>query len=202
MSKKLEVLGLTPDMEKYKMEGKEPEKAEFKPKSFEELKQTGEKRLEVGRDKVFSFKNKIKEGVSGLFSKIKGIGKETLKTVAASPEIVKYGKDLAEYKAGQAYEAVADKVESSVNATGEFVSETYRGAVDTAKTGYNKLENRAVYAYLKLQEKYEELQRKIDFEELILAQEDLFKAKERFNDLLIKNQMKWGVDIGGLQIQI
>lgn len=201
---KLEILGITPGMEQYKkmMKIEKPEKAGFKPKSFEELKTEGDARLEKGRDAVFNFKQGIKDKFVGIWGRIKGVGKEALRTAAASPEIVKYGKNLAEYKAGQAYEAVADKVENTVNASGEFVSEKYKGAVDTAKAGYNGLENRAIGAYLKVQEKFEELRREADFKELQLAQEGLFEAKSKFNDLLLKNKNRWGLDIEGLRIDI
>lgn len=151
MPKRPEVLGITPRMEQYKkmMETKKPEKAEFGPKSFEELKQAGKKRLEAGRDRVFSFKNKIKERMGELFSRIGSIGKTGL---------------------------------------------------ETAKAGYNKLENRAIGAYLRFQDKFEELQKERDFEELRLAQENVFEAKNRFNGLLIKNKIRWRIDIESLRM--
>lgn len=120
----------------------------------------GAERAQKARERVFSFKESIKTRFINIFSRVKGVSKDALNVVLASPEIVKYGKDAADFQVNKAYEAVADKVVGGVKDAGGFVAEDVRDTIEDVKNKYNALEQKAVGVAKAFTEKVEEIKRK------------------------------------------
>lgn len=181
-----------------------PESLALKPErpDFEAIK---ERKLENARNRIVSFKESIKNKFSAIVGKAKGIGKETLGTIMASPEIVKYGKDIASYEVRQAYEKVADKTKDAIEKTEGWVDEKYDSVVEGAKNTYNNLENRAVDAYFAFNDRVESvksrIKEKIEARRKEKLMDEYFVIGTRMNRLIKKHQ-KLAIALGERPIRL
>lgn len=116
-----------------KESGREHKK--FEPKSFEDLKQAGNRRVENAGAVVGSFSKGIKERFTWLFSKMKGIAKEGLATAAAVPEIGRYAAGLTAYKTVEAYGTAKQKTGEAWESAKQKTGESYESI--KAKAGQN-----------------------------------------------------------------
>lgn len=128
-----------------KESGREHKK--FEPKSFEDLKQAGNRRVENAGTIVGSFSKGIKEKFVGLFSKMKGVAKEGLATMAAAPEIGKYAAGLTAYKTAEAYGAAKQKAGEAWESTKQKAGESYESIKAKAGETYESTKAKAGAAY-------------------------------------------------------
>lgn len=123
------------------------EHRKFEPKSFEDLKQAGNRRVENAGAVVDSFSKGIKEKFVGLFSKMKGMAKEGLATVAAAPEIGKYAAGLTAYKTAETYGAAKQKAGEAWESTKQKAGESYESIKAKAGETYESTKAKAGAAY-------------------------------------------------------
>lgn len=181
-----------------------PESLTLKPErpDFEAIK---EQKLENARNRVVSFKESIKDKFSTIIGKVRGISKETMGTILASPEIIKYGKDIMSYETRQAYEKVADKTKDAIEKTGDWVDEKYNTVVEGTKNTYNNLENRAVDAYIAFNDRVESvksrIKEKIEAHRKEKLMDEYYAIGARMNRLIKKHQ-KLAIALGERPIRL